>query len=518
MSASANGKKGDGKKSDGKNDDGNDVVGDILKNMKPKMKDNSRQIINEMVRANRKLKARIEQLEAERQSLQKEVKQKETEKEHLRHLIREKSGKIECKTYKNKDGKRVTHLKPTIDAEETYEFQVKAVTAVLLSTGLMDYIIRELRQLEDPTDDPFEAPAFTRNAPYLQDVTDPESFIQNLESVVDYDKFNAKRRQLEEREKQLDIRAKELDLRESFLKGKFDMLKKSMADPVLVALKRQQDRLDELWDADWRADAEIEVNRILEGLMEEDQVEAPLTFQLSDDNDEDKLEIHTVEDESIWEEPYEGEMVGVDIREGVATLEGAATSGGADTRENESAFNELTDEEWNTMATEATTKRAVENSAAAAAGVEAAEETTSGKTAAKEKRPSNKAECDFLMNELKRIHVESKCREHVAEFIAPYVRDCVVRKSLGKDFKSLKEFLAPPRIICRICYHENPVHTNAECRQKCCGKRHCSKCFHTHPKAACYCDHTRRFLELLETRMKQGNSEAIGDTRDLVTE
>ena len=138
MSGIADGKKGDGKKGDGKKGDDNDVVGEILKNMRPKMKDNSRQIINEMVRANRKLKARIERLEAEKQSLQREVEQKESEKVHLRHLIREESGKIECKTYKNKDGKRVTHLKPTIDAEETYEFQVKAVTAVLLSMGLMD--------------------------------------------------------------------------------------------------------------------------------------------------------------------------------------------------------------------------------------------------------------------------------------------------------------------------------------------------------------------------------------------
>ena len=122
------------------------------------------------------------------------------------------------------------------------------LTALLKSTGHLERVIQECRKLQDPGEEGFIKPGFTKGSARMETGESSASLVSQLQELVDVDQFQRRSQELEDMKKQQDIRARELDEKEQWLRQQGHQLQAVTDDPIIKLLDAKRERLKELLD------------------------------------------------------------------------------------------------------------------------------------------------------------------------------------------------------------------------------------------------------------------------------
>ena len=396
-----------------------------------------RGMVNAAVQERKKLHAH---LKAERElcdQLRMQMSQKDDTLTNLRRAIIEASNGLDFTSYE-KEGRQMVEIKGEIGGDDKYEVQVDLLTALLKSTGQLERVIQELRELEDPTAMSFGAVTMKKGKP-VADAKMEKPLISQMQLLVDAGQFQRKAEELQAREHKLKIKEYELEEKEKLVHGKFKAMQEASWDPLVKIMEEQKARLRQLYDEAWMRGVEQAY--------------------------EEAVAMHTSDTPPRGHES-------MDIQED--NFEGIELS------PNEEDVRTVCGEESELQPTSEERTRPIEDGKYEDEEVELI----------MRELQQYQMDCNCLVDvaEFVKTYVtDSVLRKQTGGKYRPikefFYAHMVCDRCLHRD---------PPRI---------PRHLSPRCAELCCGLQRCERCLHVHIGEACPCDHACRFLQWLEKRL-----------------
>ena len=400
---------------------------------------NERQLVNATMAERKKMLAHLKVERETNDDLRKALHQKETDLTHLRRVVIEHCGGLEFPTT-NKEGRPVVVVKEMIGGEQKHEVIVDTLTAILQSKGVLGEVIRDLREMEDPTAASFDGPPLKKGTSAT--TTNP-SLLSQLQLQVDAGMFQRKSEELQERERSIRLREKALDEREKELENRYQAIRRMATDPYLRLIEEEKRRIKELYDESWLRGVENEMKEVERELAQNS------------------------------EEGDDGSAGSASSFDGIELCADA---------------NDV----------EALEKGSSDESERASSPEVQPDQPTEGEEG------SETEEVAALLVELDLLQAKQACSSNLAEFVKPYVERCVQLKRKGQPFMSFPNFCHDDLVCTHCFHHDKTTttkHLPPACKLLCCGIKRCDHCLHVH-EGSCKCEHGANFLHLVRERMK----------------
>ena len=214
-------------------------------------------LLNAAMEESRKAEAKLRAEKLRSKELKEELHKMQTEIIHLRQAMVEATGGIEFTTFLDGEMKK-TEIKEHIGGKKR-EISVELLTATLVDAGVLETVVRKLRELEEVPADTFLTPGFNKNG---NDSNHDKngSLVRQLREVVDEGEFQRREDDLKEREHEMRIREEVVEKREQLVEEKLRRLIKATEDPLMKILEEQKQRIKEMQEQAWMAVVEKELN------------------------------------------------------------------------------------------------------------------------------------------------------------------------------------------------------------------------------------------------------------------